>query len=103
MATDMILDPTNLIGAGAVSKLGKLAKGVKTVEKTRTVLQPAVKAALKNAEIASKLSGELTKYSGWTRKARKSGEGYKEYYRLLDELYKPEIVQRALKLEQKMV
>jgi hypothetical protein len=27
------LDPTNLIGAGAVSKLGKLAKGVKTVEK----------------------------------------------------------------------
>jgi hypothetical protein len=30
-----------------VSKLGKLAKGVKTVEKTRTVLQPAVKAALK--------------------------------------------------------
>jgi hypothetical protein len=60
MATDMILDPTNLIRA--VSKLGKLAKGVKTVEKTRTVLQPAVKAALKN-EIASKLSGELTKYS----------------------------------------
>jgi hypothetical protein len=33
MATDMILDPTNLVGAGAVSKLGKLAKGVKTVEK----------------------------------------------------------------------
>jgi hypothetical protein len=57
---------------------------VSNCRKQEEVLQPAVKAALKKCRIASKLSGELTKYSGWTRKARKSGEGYKEYYRTMN-------------------
>jgi hypothetical protein len=49
---------------------------------------------------AKKLSsGELTKYS--TTEKLENQEKDTQYYRLLDELYKPEIVQRALKLEQR--
>ena len=52
MATDIVLDPTNLIGIGAISKLGKLAKGVKTIQKTQTFLNPAKKAAFEAIKTA---------------------------------------------------
>jgi hypothetical protein len=95
LATDIILDPTNLIGVGAISKIGKLAKGVKTVQKTKNVLQPAVKTAFDAATKAGKASGAIT----WGRNLGKKHKAFfKEYDALLKNLYKPEVVEQALKL-----
>jgi hypothetical protein len=95
LATDIVLDPTNLLGVGAISKIGKLAKGVKTVQKTKNVLQPAVKTAFDAATKAGKASGAIT----WGRNLGKQHKAFfKEYDVLLKNLYKPEVVEQALKL-----
>ena len=95
LATNIVLDPTNLLGVGAISKIGKLAKGIKTVEKTKNVLQPTVKAAFDAATKAGKASGAIT----WGRNLGKQHKAFfKEYDVLLKNMYKPEIVEQALKL-----
>ena len=95
LATDIVLDPTNLLGVGAISKIGKLAKGVKTMQKTKNVLQPTVKAAFDAATKAGKASGAIT----WGRNLGKQHKAFfKEYDVLLKNMYKPEVVEQALKL-----
>lgn len=39
IATDLALDPTNLLGIGLVSKAGKILKGAKTLEDAKTIIK----------------------------------------------------------------
>ena len=97
LATDIVLDPTNLLGIGLASKLGKIAKGAKTIEKTKTVF---------NKPVAEAMSTLLKTPAGVSARGFLGGRKFnsatkpfwKEYDKLLSQVWKKETVTEALKL-----
>lgn len=68
MGTDMILDPTNLLGIGLVSKAGKVAKVGKIATETAEATADAAKIAA--AERAAKVAEGTGEYYNSTKKAK---------------------------------
>ena len=68
MGTDMILDPTNLLGIGLVNKAGKVAKAGKIATETAEATADAAKIAA--AERAAKVAEGTGEYYNSTKKAK---------------------------------
>lgn len=66
MAVDMVFDPTNLLGVGLATKLGKIAKGVKVLNKADNIIEPLSDGTkliqrIDNAKRAAWLAGKNVK------------------------------------------
>lgn len=97
LATDIVLDPTNLLGIGLASKLGKIAKGAKTIEKTKTVFNKPVAEAM--STLLKTPAGVSAKgFLGGRKFSSAAKPFWKEYDKLLAQVWKKETVTEALKL-----
>jgi hypothetical protein len=97
LATDIVLDPTNLLGIGLASKLGKIAKGAKTIEKTKTVFNKPVAEAM--STLLKTPAGVSARGFLGGRKFNSAAKPFwKEYDKLLSQVWKKETVTEALKL-----
>jgi hypothetical protein len=97
LATDIVLDPTNLLGIGLASKLGKIAKGAKTIEKTKTVFNKPVAEAMSTL-LKTPAGVSARGFLGGRKFSSAAKPFWKEYDKLLAQVWKKETVTEALKL-----